>query len=275
MVANPLVSIITITYNSERFLEETVRSVVEQDYPNIEYIIMDGGSTDGTLSIVEKYQGTISKVVSEPDQGISDAMNKGIRMAAGDIIGIVHSDDRYADPHVISHVVETFGRYPEVQVVYGIQDFVDPHTGKVLLQWGRDEDPSEIRKHMYMPHPTVFCRKGVYEAVGLFRLDYKYAMDYEWAIRVARYTRPHFVNRRLASMRNMGTSAQSHWATLRETLRALWEHGYRLQYVAILVRGIVKVTLFKLGLKGLVFRIWSRKVKPEETEEPKVTETHS
>ena len=99
---NPLLAIITITFNSAKYLEQAIRSVTDQDYPDIEYIIVDGGSTDGTIEIIKKYEGKVSKWVSEPDQGIADAMNKGIRMAFGEVIGIIHSDDFYADRSVLS-----------------------------------------------------------------------------------------------------------------------------------------------------------------------------
>lgn len=259
---NPLVSIITITFNSERFLEETIQSVISQDYPHMEYIIIDGGSTDGTLDIIEKYRDRMAKVISEPDKGIADAMNKGIRLSTGDIIGIIHSDDYYADTTVVGRVIKAFKQSDDIKVVYGTQDFIDPFTGEVLLRWGRAAEPSEIRKRMYLPHPTVFCRREVYEKVGLFRTDYRCAMDYEWAIRLTKYTKPYFLNYRIACMRDIGTSGNLYRQSLAETARALKEHGYYLDYLSTMTRNIVKRLLIKTGLKGLLYRLWEKNVHP-------------
>jgi glycosyltransferase involved in cell wall biosynthesis len=259
---NPLVSIITISFNSERFIEQTIKSVLDQDYSAIEYIIVDGGSTDNTLNIIDKYKDGISKVLSEPDQGISDAMNKGIRLSSGQIIGIIHSDDYYADGTVVGKVVEAFGESEQINVVYGIQDLVDPDTGETKVHWGRDADPSEIRKRMYMPHPTVFCKKDVYDSVGLFRKDYKLAMDYEWAIRVTKHTRPRFLNYKMACMRDMGASGTNYRIAFSESARALKENGYYLDYFLMLARNCIKILLIELGMKGLLYDLWERNVRP-------------
>jgi glycosyltransferase involved in cell wall biosynthesis len=237
---SPLVSVITITYNSARHLDETIRSVIGQDYPRVEYIIIDGGSTDGTLDIIRRYEGKIQKWISEPDRGISDAMNKGIGMATGDLVGIIHSDDFYADRTVLSRVAGVFILHPEVKALYGIQDYIDPVTGKVLLTWGRDAEPSEIRKRMYIPHPTLFVRKEVYNEIGLFRPDYRVAMDYEFALRLTKYTRPYFLNYRVAVMRDMGTSGRLQKQSFREGVKALREHRYYFAAFLSLLRNAAK-----------------------------------
>jgi glycosyltransferase involved in cell wall biosynthesis len=112
------ISIITITYNSAATVEDTIKSVVMQDYPNVEYLIIDGKSKDATLQIAEKYKDKISKVVSEKDKGLYDALNKGIKHASGDIIGMLHSDDLYSNPQVLSKIVKTFQDNPEAEGVY-------------------------------------------------------------------------------------------------------------------------------------------------------------
>jgi glycosyltransferase involved in cell wall biosynthesis len=259
---NFMVSIITVTYNSARYLEETIRSVTEQDYPDIEYIIVDGGSTDSTINIIKKYEGKISKWVSEPDEGISDAMNKGIKMSSGDIVGILHSDDFYADPTVLGRVAEVFSHSPQIKALYGIQDYIDPVTRKILLTWGRDSDPSEIKKRMYIPHPTLFVRRTAYDEIGLFRLDYKVAMDYEFAIRLTKYTKPYFLNYKIACMRDMGTSGKQYLRSFREVVRALMEHGYYLAALLTLLRNTAKQVLISLGLKRLLYKIWEKNVSP-------------
>ncbi len=258
----PMISIITIVFNGEKYLEETIGSVIDQDYSDIEYIIVDGGSTDGTIEIIKKYDKRISKWVSEQDAGIADAMNKGICMSSGEIVGIIHSDDYYADPTVLSRVADAFSHHREVKALYGIQDYIDPATGKTLLTWGRETDPSEIKKRMYIPHPTLFVRREVYETIGLFRLDYRVAMDYEFAIRLTKYTRPYFLNYKIACMRDMGTSGKQHQTGFMESVRALKEHGYYFSALLTILRNTAKQVLIWLRLKGLLYRMWEKNVSP-------------
>ena len=114
------ISVVTITYNSRQTVEDTIRSVVAQDYPDLEYIIVDGLSTDGTLAIVDKYKDRISKVVSEKDEGLYDALNKGVRHATGEVMGFLHSDDAYTGPQVISKIAACFEKDPGIDGVYAI-----------------------------------------------------------------------------------------------------------------------------------------------------------
>ena len=258
----PLVSIITVVFNGEKYLEQTILSVINQNYENIEYIIIDGGSTDGTPDIIRKYDNRIDYWVSEPDRGISDAMNKGIQMSSGDIVGIIHSDDFYADPSVLSKVADVFSRSRGIKALYGIQDFLDPVTGNILLTWGRDADPAEIKKRMYIPHPTLFVRREVYAMIGLFRLDYKFAMDYEFAIRLTKYTRPYFLNYRIACMRDVGTSGKLYRKAFQESVRALTVHGYYFASFLTVFRNAAKQLLIWLGLKRLLYRLWEKNVSP-------------
>ena len=130
------VSIITITYNSAATVEDTLKSVVDQDYPNIEYLIIDGKSKDNTLQIVDKYKDKITKVVSEKDKGLYDALNKGIALATGDIVGMLHSDDLYATNQVISDIVKTFESNPGAEGVYADLVFVDRNDiNKITRTW--------------------------------------------------------------------------------------------------------------------------------------------
>ena len=176
------VSIITISYNSEETIEDTIKSVIAQDYPNIEYIIIDGASKDGTLDIVEKYKEGIAKVISESDKGIYDAMNKGVELATGDLVGILNSDDLYATNDVISNVVNNIG---DAQCLYSDLVYVDrENTDDVTRYWKSEEyQPGWFKKGWMPPHPTFFVRKECYDKYGLYSLSLKSSADYELMLR--------------------------------------------------------------------------------------------
>lgn len=178
------VSIITAVYNNKEHIEDCLKSVIDQDYKNIEYIIIDGGSTDGTLEIVNRYKDSISIVISEPDNGIYDALNKGIRLATGDIIGILHSDDLYANEYVVQKVVKAFIEH-HVQGVYGDLVYIDRNnTNKVIRYWKGGEYKLDLLKRGWMsPHPTFFVKKEIYDKYGFFDTTYKIASDYDLILR--------------------------------------------------------------------------------------------
>ncbi|PKM82455.1 MAG: glycosyltransferase [Firmicutes bacterium HGW-Firmicutes-14] len=178
----PLVSIITVTLNSEKFLEDTLRSVAGQTYPNIEYILIDGGSTDGTLDIIKKYENYLSRWVSEPDNGIYDAMNKGIRLSSGEIIGIINSDDWY-EPYTVETIVREALEHPEHSVFHGDMAVRSPE-GEYLYLYKPDLNFSNIWHDMIVHHPTCFIRKKVYDTYGLYTGRYLVAGDYEFAVRL-------------------------------------------------------------------------------------------
>lgn len=177
------VSIITIAYNSAETIEDTIKSVTSQDYSDLEYIIIDGGSTDDTLAIVEKYKDKISKVISEPDKGIYDAMNKGVANATGELIGILNSDDIYADEKVVSDIVEKIG---EKDAIYADLVYVDrDKTDKVTRYWKSGEyKKGDFLKGWMPPHPTFFVRKKCYNDYGTYNLKLKSAADYECMLRM-------------------------------------------------------------------------------------------
>jgi glycosyltransferase involved in cell wall biosynthesis len=179
------ISIITITYNSEKTVEDTIKSVVSQDFPNVEYLIIDGLSKDKTLQVVNKYSAYIDKVVSEKDKGLYDALNKGIKHATGEVIGMLHSDDVYANNQVLSKVAQQFAIDPALEAVYADLVFVDrENTDKVLRTWKSGAYKEDAFKQGWMPpHPTFFVKKSVYERLGGFNLDLKLSADYELMLR--------------------------------------------------------------------------------------------
>lgn len=181
---NPKVSIITVCYNSAKTIEDTIQSVINQTYDNIEYIIVDGLSTDNTLEIVNKYKNKIAKVVSEKDAGLYDAINKGIDLATGDIVANINSDDFYIDNNVIADVVAKMEE-DKSDTLYADLYYVEAaDTNKVTRNWVS----GEYKKGMFFkgwmpPHPTFFVCKSVYDNYGKFNLELKSAADYEIMLR--------------------------------------------------------------------------------------------
>jgi len=182
------ITIITITYNSSFTIENTIQSVLSQTYKNIEYIIIDGKSTDKTLSIIGKYKPLFNgkmKCISESDKGIYDAMNKGIRMATGDIIGILNSDDLFFDNDVLKNIANTFECY-DIDSLYGNLKFVDAlDTNKVVRIWkGSQHYPNGFLKGWHPAHPTFYVRKEVYEKYGVFDTSFDVSADFELMLRL-------------------------------------------------------------------------------------------
>ncbi len=202
------VSIITAVYNSSRFIESCITSVLGQTCPDIEYIVVDGGSTDGTLEVIRKYEGRISRWISEPDQGIYYAFNKGIGLASGDIIGFLHADDVYAGNDVIETVVSHMVR-GHADSCYGDLLYVDKKKGKVIRYWKSCRYREGLFRRGWMPpHPTFFVRKEIYDRHGRFNTEFKIAADYELMLRFLekRKISTFYVPEVLVKMRVGGTS---------------------------------------------------------------------
>lgn len=177
------ISIITVCFNSAKTINDTIQSVALQDYQNIEHIIVDGGSTDGTYDIIANAP-TVTKFISEPDDGIYDAMNKGISIATGDIIGTLNADDFYATSSVLGQVANTF-RNSEIDACFADLVYVDVRdTDKVIRYWKSKPFVSGLFRCGWMPaHPTFFVRSSIYEQFGMFDLRYKLAADMQLLFR--------------------------------------------------------------------------------------------
>jgi glycosyltransferase involved in cell wall biosynthesis len=178
------ISIITVSYNSSSTIRDTIESVLSQDYADFEYILVDGQSTDGTLEIIQSYNHPNIRWISEPDKGIYDAMNKGVQMATGDIIGILNSDDFYTDHQVLSKVARTF-QEQQVESVYSDLAYVDASDiNKIVRYWksGKYKEGSFLEGWM-PPHPTFFVRRSVYQQYSQFDVRLKSAADYELMLR--------------------------------------------------------------------------------------------
>lgn len=184
MNKRPLVSIITVCYNSSLTIENTIKAVLAQTYDNIEYIIVDGNSTDSTLNIVKDYEQKFNQAgkeyiwISEKDKGIYDAMNKGIRMATGELIGIINSDDNY-ELEAVKNIVEAFENDDSYDVYHGLLKYFN--SNKLHMIRGCSSD--NLKKHM-IEHPACFVKKSIYEELGVFDCKYNYVADYEFLCRL-------------------------------------------------------------------------------------------
>ncbi|PMG36170.1 glycosyl transferase [Vibrio breoganii] len=178
------VSVITATYNSSKTILDTLKSLNEQTYPDIEYIIIDGGSSDNTVSVIKEHCPQVASIVSEPDQGIYDALNKGINTATGDIVGFLHSDDLLAYPDAIKELVETLQR-EKTQAVYADLEYVSKDdTEKVIRKWTSGAfEKQKLRNGWMPPHPTFFMKRDLYTQYGMFDLSLKIAADYDSLLR--------------------------------------------------------------------------------------------
>jgi glycosyltransferase involved in cell wall biosynthesis len=178
------VSIITVCYNSEKYIKTAIESVLSQDYDDIECIIVDGASTDNTKEIIKSFGDKISIFISETDKGIYDAMNKGIKLATGDIIGTLNSDDLYDNNQVISEVVDKL-KNSSSEILYGNLYYVKKeNTDSIVRTWQTDKFISgSFKKGWHPAHPTLFVKREVYTKFGLFNLDYHLAADFELMLR--------------------------------------------------------------------------------------------
>lgn len=178
------ISIVTAVYNREKTVAQAIRSVAAQSHSDVEHLIVDGASTDGTLSEVLRHNSAGMQVISEPDCGIYDALNKGIRSATGDIVGLMHSDDFFAHEHVLEKVAFAFAT-TDADAVYGDLDYVaSTDTSKVIRHWRSGEFvPQRLARGWMPPHPTLFIRRDAMLRLGLYNTDYRISADYEATLR--------------------------------------------------------------------------------------------
>ena len=179
------VSVITVCYNRKATIKQSINSVLDQDYPDIEYIIIDGNSSDGTQAIIESYSDKITHYISERDKGMYDAINKGLKIATGDIIGLMHSDDVFYDRSVVSKIVNTFLMSATADAVYGNGIYVtnDAKEKIVRNKIGGEYNFKKLKSGWLPLHPTVYIKKSIIEKYGNYSLDFKIASDTEFLLR--------------------------------------------------------------------------------------------
>ena len=222
------VSIITIVYNNVKSIENSIMSVLSQKYNDIEYIIIDGGSTDGTVEVIRKYIDKISVFVTESDKGIYDALNKGINSSSGDIIGILHSDDTYSDENVVSDMIETMTKNNS-EIGFSDMVIINDEDQKIFRHYMASYFKVWMFKIGWMPpHPTCFISKTIFNEFGLYSLDYKITGDFDFLVRIfyQRSIRWAYLNRVTVRMALNGVSNASFsgklliWKEINKSLKA-------------------------------------------------------
>jgi glycosyltransferase involved in cell wall biosynthesis len=255
----PLITIVTVVFNGETHVEQTILSVINQDYDNVEYIIIDGGSSDRTIEIIKNYDNKIDYWISEPDVGISDAFNKGIALAHGEWIGIINADDWY-EHDAISRVA----RLGEGEVAFGnVQCWTSEKKGFVNLSL-----LEKMNQTMALNHPAIFVKRSVYGKYGGFCLDYKYAMDYEFLTRIlCKGVDFKKINHILSNFRTGGASGTGEIGALKEVLTIKDKYGLnnklinRYQYIKGLLKSQASRFLKKNGFVWLI-KIYSKLYSP-------------
>ena len=244
------VSVITVCYNSAETIGATLQSVIGQDHGDIEYIIVDGKSTDGTLQIIEKYREQLSAIISEKDEGIYFAINKGIAAATGEIIAILHADDFYADASVISTVVRTFLE-KNTDTVYGDLQYVDRRNASVVKRHWQSGAYTDglFRKGWMPPHPAFFLRKEYYDRYGSFNTTFASAADYELMLRMLEKHKVStaYLPEVLVRMRTGGVSnitLKNHIRANREDRRAWKINGLKPGWFTLIRKPLSKLTQF-------------------------------
>jgi glycosyltransferase involved in cell wall biosynthesis len=227
------VTIITVCLNAAATIRDAIESVLAQDYPMIEYLVIDGASTDGTMDIVREFGDRIDRVISEPDRGMYDSMNKGLRMASGDVVGFLHADDMLGAPTVVGEMAAAL-RETGAECVFGDIDIVDPRNPRrVLRRWRAGPHwRGALPRGWYPPHPTLYVRRSVLDEVGFFDERYRIAADMDHMLRLfeVRGVRSHYLPRTIVRMRAGGLSNRSLrniWRANVETWQSLRRHGFR------------------------------------------------
>lgn len=225
------ISIITVVYNNDKTIKDAIESVLNQSYQQIEYIVIDGASKDNTVSIIKEFQSQIAKFVCEPDNGIYDAMNKGVGLATGDVIGILNSDDLYQDANVIETVMNQFSQDPSLDIVYGDLVYVkNEDVNSIVRNWKSIPYYDRFfERGNVPPHPSLFVKQYVYKKAGLFNLDFILAADYEFMLRIFKKHdfNSKYIERVIVKMRLGGATNQSFSNIIRQNLEVLkaWNHN--------------------------------------------------
>jgi glycosyltransferase involved in cell wall biosynthesis len=254
----PLVTIVTPSFNQVEFLEETICSVLAQSYPRLEYLIVDGGSTDGSLEIIQKYAQRLAWWVSEPDRGQTDAINKGFARAQGDILAWLNSDDTYL-PHAVAEAVAYLQTHPEAGMVYGDANLVD-NIGQVIGRFpARQTDYRRLRGgYVHIPQQAAFFRASLWRQVGPLDPTFFFAMDYDLWVRLAKVSALHYTPRLWANFRlhSHGKSVISDDRCWPEMLRVHYREGGS-PFSLLVLKAWLRPWLY--AWMPLLMRLWIRR----------------
>lgn len=249
------ISIVTVSYNSEKTINDTIQSVLNQTYSNIEYIMVDGQSKDNTIAIIKESEkiffekGKEFKWIFEKDNGIYDAINKGIELATGDIVGILNSDDYYYDTDVIRDIASVFENN-EIDCIYGNLVYINPDSEKITRRWtSKDFVKGSFQKSWTPAHPTFYCKKEIYNQYGLYRTDFKIAADVELMYRYLekKSVVSKYINRNIVTMRQGGVSSSGLKSTItitKEMKLAFKDNGGKFNLIKYLFYKALKIKEF-------------------------------
>ena len=250
MQSKPLISVITVCHNSANTLSRALQSVLNQDWTQIEHILIDGASTDGSAAIIERFRAQLSHVISEPDDGIYDAMNKGLERISGDIICFLNADDQYAHPYVLSQVAKQMHDLDLDALIGDVGYFLENEPLKILRRYRSDHFcPSRLSWGWMPAHPALILSRSVVNRVGYFKTDYRIAGDFEYIIRVFhnRTLRYRYLSELLVLMQTGGVSTNGWRSKIllnREVLRACRENGLQTNMLKILSKYPAKILEF-------------------------------
>ncbi len=238
------VSVITVCRNAGDFLLPTLKSIASQKEAEFESIIVDGASTDGSVDVIKRFAAESAfpvKWVSEPDGGVYAALNKGIMMATGDVVGLLHAGDRFADPYILRNVSASF-MDPAIDYLYGDVKYVEYSTGRCLRDYQSDRfQPRMLLNGYAPPHPSLYVRRDLFDSVGLYSEGYRVAADFEFFVRLTlvRQSRGRYLPDVMVNMEPGGLSSRlinRLWTNNKEKLRALRQNGYRVMPLRLLLR---------------------------------------
>lgn len=241
-------SLVTVVYNAQDTIGQCIESVISQNYQNLEYIIVDGGSTDNTLQIINQYRSRINILISEPDKGIYDAMNKGIKLATGQIVGTLNADDHFADHEVLLSIAKVFEQQ-DIDAVYGDLEIINQHH-QIIRKWCSGQcNSSSFNLGFMPPHPTFYCRRNLFEKFGFYSLEYGSAADYELMLRFIHLykIRSFYLKKVMVKMRVGGISSKNlknrtkAWAF---DLKAMRKNKIMFPLLALMLKPLRKIIQF-------------------------------
>lgn len=258
----PNISIVTVVRNGREFIAQTIDSVLAQDYPDIEYIVIDGNSTDGTQDVIRAKESRISQWISEKDDGIADAFNKGLARTHGDYILFLNADDALCSSNVVSKMVQEIQTHQSPTLIYGDFDILNRETSEVLYRGKIDLTPKGLLRGQILPHPCLFTHRRYFDRYGGFDASFRIAMDYDWLLRGGLKETIVHVPIHVSNIRDGGISTQDNQDVVNEIIRALQKNGHHDSWLGGLAlrgyfasRALARKFLTQLGLYRLFFNL--------------------